>query len=72
MHFCFYFQTLKNLTNVEIADEIRKKLNDSKTYQDYEHYGASFNVTDDHGTANIAVIAPNGDAVVATGTINDL
>lgn len=32
-------------------------------------YGSDY-VTEDHGTANIVVIAPNGDAIAATSTIN--
>lgn len=63
---------LKNLTDLNVAEEIRKLIDDTKTYNDYKHYGAIVSQRDDHGTANIAVLAPNGDAIVATGTINTL
>lgn len=40
------------------------------TWQDAEHYGAEVIAPDDHGTAQISVLAPNGDAVSVTSTIN--
>lgn len=40
------------------------------TWQDPTHYGAEVEVPDDHGTAHISVLAPNGDAVSVTSTIN--
>lgn len=65
-------EVVKNLTNPEFAMEIRKKIDDHKTYSDYEHYGADFSSQEDHGTSHINIIAPNGDAIAATGTINTL
>lgn len=62
----------KNLTNLNVAAEIRKLIDDIKTYNDYKHYGAIVAARDDHGTANINILAPNGDAISATGTINTL
>ncbi|XP_055301023.1 scoloptoxin SSD14-like isoform X2 [Sitodiplosis mosellana] len=71
----FYENALKvvqNLTSIDFATEIRKKIEDNKTYQDYAHYGANFSSETDHGTAHINILAPNGDAISATGTINTL
>lgn len=65
-------KAVQNLTSSKFAAEIRKKIEDLKTYQDYEHYGANFSTKNDHGTAHINIIAPNGDAITATGTINTL
>lgn len=65
-------KVVQNLTDLKFAMEIRSKIEDFKTYNDYEHYGANFSSTEDHGTAHINVIAPNGDAISATGTINTL
>lgn len=47
-------------------------IRDNQTYNDYKHYGAKFDLVDDHGTANINVLAPNGDAIAVTGSINTL
>lgn len=63
-------EVLKNLTSLDYSDYIRSLITDDKTYNDYEHYGANFSFTEDHGTAHISVIASNGDAVAATSTIN--
>jgi gamma-glutamyltranspeptidase/glutathione hydrolase/leukotriene-C4 hydrolase len=45
-------------------------MSDYMTWQDAEHYGAEVIVPDDHGTAQISVLAPNGDAVSVTSTVN--
>lgn len=45
-------------------------MSDYVTWQDANHYGAKVMVPDDHGTAQISVLAPNGDAVSVTSTIN--
>lgn len=50
--------------------ETRKKIKDDSTSQDPAYYGAHYLTPDDHGTANIVALAPNGDAVAATSTIN--
>lgn len=60
------------MLDINFADEIRSKIQDNKTYQDYKHYGANFSVPEDHGTIHISVIAPNGDAVAVTSSINTL
>lgn len=65
-------ELLKNLTNTDFAMEIRKMIFDNETFNDFEHYGAKFTQKNDHGTAHINILAPNGDAIVATGTINTL
>lgn len=56
----------------DYAKEIRSKIEDDRTYQDYEHYGANYTVPEDHGTIHISVIAPNGDAIAVTSSINTL
>lgn len=60
---------IKNLTNVEYANEIRKKIDDKKTH-DVDYYGGHFGSQEDHGTAHISILASNGDAISVTGTIN--
>lgn len=61
-----------NLTSLQGAFAVRNAIKDNSTSQSYKDYGAKFDMPDDHGTANINIIAPNGDAVVATGTINNM
>lgn len=61
---------LANLSSTAFADEIRELINDNETSDDIKHYGANFSIEEDHGTAHVSIIAPNGDAVAITGTIN--
>ncbi|XP_053667022.1 scoloptoxin SSD14 [Anopheles marshallii] len=66
-------EVIRNLTDPQFADHIRTKLiSDERTYNDFAHYGAEFADVEDKGTAHICVLAPNGDAVSATSTINYL
>lgn len=65
-------KVVQNLTNIDFAMEIRKLINDTKTVNDYKHYGAEFDQGEDHGTAHVNILAPNGDAISVTGTINTL
>lgn len=62
----------KNLTNDQYADNMRKLIDDSTTHNDIQYYGGNFFVPEDHGTAHISVLAPNGDAVSLTSTVNFL
>lgn len=61
---------VKNLTNVEYANAIRKKIDDTKTHNDIDYYGGHFSAQEDHGTAHISILALNGDAISVTGTVN--
>lgn len=63
-------ETLAELESSEYADLIRSLITDDKTFNDYEHYGANTTLPEDHGTSHISIIAPNGDAVALTTTIN--
>lgn len=63
---------VNNLTDVKYAEYIRSLIKDENTYDDYGHYGANFSQLEDHGTANINIVAPNGDAVSVTSTINNV
>ncbi|KAL0124727.1 hypothetical protein PUN28_006527 [Cardiocondyla obscurior] len=61
----------RNLTSKSFARAIRQKIDDTKTWQNPEHYGCpAYANVEDHGTAHVSVLAPNGDAVSATSTIN--
>lgn len=60
----------EELMSPEFAEEIRKLIKDDRTFTDMAYYGANFTNVEDHGTANIVVLAPNGDAISVTSTIN--
>ena len=47
-----------------------QNINDSYTVNNASHYGADFFAPEDHGTTHLSVLAPNGDAVAVTSTIN--
>uniref|UniRef100_A0A182Y0C0 Gamma-glutamyltransferase n=1 Tax=Anopheles stephensi TaxID=30069 RepID=A0A182Y0C0_ANOST len=66
-------ETIRNLTDPQFATHLRSKMiDDDRTHNDFVYYGAEFADVEDKGTAHICVLAPNGDAVSATSTINYL
>lgn len=58
------------MTSDEFAATTRAKIMDDATFQDPEYYGAVTANPDDHGTAHFSLLAPNGNAVAITSTIN--
>ena len=66
----FFPQIVKELTSEEVAFETFKKINDSQTSNDPKYYGGDFQINEDHGTSHTSILAPNGDAVAVTSTIN--
>lgn len=56
----------------ELAEEIRRKIDDNHTTNDPKYYGGEFEVINDKGTSHISVLAPNGDAISVTSSINFL
>ncbi|KAH8345046.1 hypothetical protein KR059_001475, partial [Drosophila kikkawai] len=63
-------EVYENLIDPAFAAEIRKLIRDNTTFNDMAYYGANFTNVEDHGTAHISVLAPNGDAISVTSTIN--
>lgn len=63
-------EILNTLQSEEFIQKTRSKILDTSTSQDPQYYGANFAVPEDHGTANIVVVAQNGDAVAVTSTVN--
>lgn len=68
-HFHNISEVIEKITDPKILELIRDKLNVNITSNDTNSYGAD-SYKEDHGTANMVVLAPNGDAVVATSTVN--
>ncbi|KAG7308880.1 hypothetical protein JYU34_006141 [Plutella xylostella] len=60
----------RNLSSPSWAASYRSAVDDARTYNDWKHYGALFEGADDHGTAHVVVVAPDGSVVSATSTIN--
>jgi gamma-glutamyltranspeptidase/glutathione hydrolase/leukotriene-C4 hydrolase len=58
------------LTGDKMAYDSFLAINDSFTVNNASYYGADFYVPDDHGTAHVSILAPNGDAVAVTSTVN--
>lgn len=52
------------------AENIRHQINDNQTFDDISHYGAKFWSKDEYGTSHLSILAPNGDAVSVTSSIN--
>nr|CAI5856574.1 unnamed protein product [Callosobruchus analis] len=63
-------ELLSNLTSRSYAEKIRLKIKDNSTSLDAKEYGAVVYNTDDHGTAHLSILAPNGDAVSITSSVN--
>ncbi|XP_018917065.2 glutathione hydrolase 1 proenzyme isoform X2 [Bemisia tabaci] len=63
-------QLLTDLQSDEYANETFHQIRDDKTFDDPQHYGATLASKDDSGTAHISILAPNGDAVSVTSTVN--
>jgi len=62
-------QAARKMLSQETGDGLRHKIRDSMTFKDVRYYAQSFSDAD-YGTTHVAVLAPNGDAVSVTTTIN--
>jgi gamma-glutamyltranspeptidase/glutathione hydrolase/leukotriene-C4 hydrolase len=58
----------KTLTDREVIKEYRDRINDNIVHP-VSFYGST-NFVSDNGTAHTSVVAPNGDAVAVTSSIN--
>ena len=63
---------MANITSEDYATATYLKIDDTYTVEDPSYYGADFCQKEDHGTTHLSVLAPNGDAVAVTSTINHL
>ncbi|XP_028396378.1 glutathione hydrolase 1 proenzyme-like isoform X1 [Dendronephthya gigantea] len=62
-------QIIEDLLDEDYAERIRKNITD-QTYPNASHYGGYYANYDAPGTSHLSVLAPNGDAVSVTSTIN--
>lgn len=60
------------ITMPDFAREARKLLDDKRTSNDSKDYFMTAMQPKDQGTAHINILAPNGDAISVTGSINGL
>ena len=61
---------MSNLTSEDSAAAAFDRIKDNITFNDTSYYGGEYWGTQDAGTSHTCVIAPNGDAVSVTSTIN--
>uniref|UniRef100_A0A182QSP5 Gamma-glutamyltransferase n=1 Tax=Anopheles farauti TaxID=69004 RepID=A0A182QSP5_9DIPT len=59
-----------NLTSEEYAEEVRSRIDDHRTRTDPESYDGYFFTPNNDGTAHISILAPSGDAVSVTSSVN--
>ncbi|KXJ25082.1 Gamma-glutamyltransferase light chain 1 [Exaiptasia diaphana] len=57
------------MIDLNFAESTRQKINDNKTYNNASYYGGFF-AEDSGSTTHASILAPNGDAVAITSTIN--
>ena len=57
------------MTDPKVAEELRLKIHDNKTFTNISYYGGYFD-SDQGSTTHMSLLAPNGDAVAITSTIN--
>ena len=61
------------MLNTSTADYMRSRIQDSTTQNSsYYQEPTVFSIPSDFGTSHLSVLASNGDAVAATGTVNSL
>ncbi|XP_017133461.1 glutathione hydrolase 1 proenzyme isoform X2 [Drosophila elegans] len=71
MHFVDARELVSKLNSREFGEENRAKINDSHVLPNHQSYGAEFgSIEDPDGTSHLCVLAPNGDAVSVTSSIN--
>ena len=58
------------MTSDAYAADTFSKIYDAFTVNNASYYGADYAPNEDHGTAHVSILAPNGDAVSLTATTN--
>lgn len=63
-------EIFNKLIDPDFANITTDLIDDTSTSTNVQFYGGNFTLPDDNGTANTVVLAPNGDAIIITSTIN--
>lgn len=61
---------VEDVTSDKFAEYVQGQIHDNYTINDPKYYGARYQHPEDHGTAHLSFVAPNGDAIAVTSTIN--
>ncbi|KAF7995204.1 hypothetical protein HCN44_004676 [Aphidius gifuensis] len=65
-----WIDLMKNGTPKNFARNIKDKIDDEITWNEPGIYGSAEGLLNDHATSHISVVAPNGDAVFVTSSLN--
>ncbi|XP_066588884.1 glutathione hydrolase 1 proenzyme-like [Prorops nasuta] len=65
-------EVLHHLTSSDYISMVRSNIKDNATSNNASEYGAVMVNREDHGTAHVSVLAPDGSAVSVTSTINQV
>ncbi|XP_076333038.1 scoloptoxin SSD14-like isoform X2 [Tachypleus tridentatus] len=60
---------VQKLTSKEFAKETKNNIYDNQTF-DSNHYGVKAFIQADRGTSHLSIVAPNGDGIAVSSTIN--
>ena len=64
--------TVANLTSEQWWDQVRDIIDDNGTSQDPKFYGAQYSDIEDHGTAHMSILAPNGEKRIFKGVSENI
>jgi gamma-glutamyltranspeptidase / glutathione hydrolase / leukotriene-C4 hydrolase len=68
--YIFVKEIVTQLLSPEYAKHVKNRIDDATTFTDSEKYSAKFTAPNNDGTSHISIIAPNGDAISVTSSIN--
>ena len=63
---------VEKMTSRAWAKERVALIRDDRTFNNISYYGGQFAMRPEQGTSHLSVVAPNGDAVAVTSTINQV